>query len=88
MNRGQFPKPCSRPHPGKGLARLSGRTIICRNTHHIMYATGSHPESRAEVSPGRPRTHPYPSTCPRTPATPTVSPGQDSNALTSHSRHK
>jgi hypothetical protein len=52
MNRGQFPKPCCRPQPGKGLARLSGRTIICRNTHHIMYPTRNHPESRTEVSPG------------------------------------
>jgi hypothetical protein len=52
MNRGQFPKPCCRPHPGKGLARLSGRTIICRNTHHIMYPTRNRSESRTKVSLG------------------------------------
>jgi hypothetical protein len=52
MNRGQLPPPSCRPLSGNGLARLSGRTIICRNTHHIMYPTGSHPVSRTEVRLG------------------------------------
>ena len=43
MNRGQLPPPCCRPLAGNGPERLSGRTTICRNTHHIMYPTGSHP---------------------------------------------
>jgi hypothetical protein len=60
MNCGQFPKPCCRPHPGKGLARLSGRTIICRTTHHIMYPTRNYPESRTEVSLGVRGQHPAP----------------------------
>jgi hypothetical protein len=53
MNRGQSPQPRCRPRlAGDGLVRPSGRTTICRNTHHIMYPTGSHPVSRAKVSLG------------------------------------
>jgi hypothetical protein len=52
MNRGQLPPPSCRPLPGNSPERLSGRTLICRNTDHIMYPTGSHPASRTEVRLG------------------------------------
>ena len=52
MNRGQFPPPCCRPHPGDGPVRLSGRTPSVGTSHHIMCPTGSQPASRTKVSLG------------------------------------
>ena len=88
MNRGQFPKPRCRPHPGERPRKIERPQPICRNTHHIMYPAGSHPEPRTEVSLGVRGHTPAPQRAHAPPDTPTPPTPETINALTTHRRHK
>ena len=89
MNRGQLPPPCCRPPTGSGPKRLSGRTLICRNPHHIMYPAGSHSAPRTEVSLGA-RGHTPSLQRAHAPPTPRHDPHpiDDHQALDNPGRHK
>jgi hypothetical protein len=73
---GERPRKTERPHPH----------LPQHPSHHVPDRQPPRVEDRSK--PGRPRTHPYPSTRSRTPNTRATPPRRPSTPLTTHSRHK